>query len=35
MISITASARKKLQEVAESLPKEHNIVWDVVFMGFG
>lgn len=35
MISLTEGARKKLQEVADNLPEEHNPIWDVVFMGFG
>ncbi len=35
MISLTARARKKLEEIAESLPEEHSPIWDIVFMGFG
>ena len=35
MISITDKARKKLQEIADSLPENHNVIWDIVFMGFG
>ena len=35
MISITERARKKLEEIHESLPEEHSPMWDIVFMGFG
>ncbi len=35
MISVTERAKKKLQEVAENLPEDHSVVWDIVFMGFG
>jgi hypothetical protein len=35
MISLTERARKKLQEVADTLPEAHHPIWDVIFMGFG
>jgi hypothetical protein len=35
MISLTERARKKLQDVAESLPENHSVVWDIIFLGFG
>ncbi len=35
MISLTEQAKKKLQEVADNLPEEHNPVWDIIFLGFG
>lgn len=35
MISLTERARKKLQDVAESLPENHGVVWDIIFLGFG
>ena len=35
MISLTERARKKFQEIAENVPEDHNVIWDVVFMGFG
>ncbi len=35
MVSLTERARKKLEEIAESLPEEHSLMWDIVFMGFG
>lgn len=35
MIALTERARKKLQEIAATLPEEHNPIWDVILMGFG
>ena len=35
MISLTEKARKKLQEIADNLPEDHHVIWDIVFMGFG
>ena len=35
MISLTERAREKLQEIADNLPENHNLIWDIVFMGFG
>lgn len=35
MISITERARRKLEDIQNSLPEEHSPIWDIVFMGFG
>lgn len=35
MITLTERARKKLHEVAANLPENHNVIWDIIFLGFG